>query len=787
MPKKKVFGAGVPVNEKTTFSVNFKNAGEILESINPLFSGSKMIQSQLLILALGIIARVDPSNFELVDKLELLRITEHVAKTGFEDFPSVNFQIIRFTDLFLSYCKPATFSLNSSLIKNFLAFFTQVEEKEQVPVYEKLGNLLNQGFFKQSCSFPAVKDLDLVSLIKFSTETIYNETDARFKALIEEATRMSFKYREKTKEAIAHQKNSLYNIVENVLKARNQKCVTPSGLSLLTLVYIFGGRSKLICNMFSSTGAKGTYNLVHDQILSNSKETSYKSCIDGVEVYYSFDNIQKLFAIHRLYSQNQNKAIARVATSVVKCYPDGLIRSSIQYLLENNPMKWLHTISIQKDKLEITEDLDKNVLQSMIKIRDEDMAIVLGRWDFDIQQAIEEVSKEVNDHGKDFIDELIDAEKKSKGRMCLNKHLNENCRGNQKYCRVCGETFIDNVASDDFPKTEEDFENDDNLSSVTIDNSSIPQSVFITPMDKKDKSKLFPKIRNHLNPNQPVYESEGCLYVNPNTFDRLVMVFEEIQKKTGTFENYTSSITVNDDDTLTVESWEITNVRSYILITVDGLPHKMAIDVLKHCYKCKECDRKINSLHDLNSHMKKYKHKTFFKRFSNIILKIGGLHLHMNMQRSFVSLNWNIDYSFICSSIGFQSPKAQLYQQKVQEMHKCLDTFNARRFAKIREYARKYVQSVKNKGKEEVLTAENFENWLKSEVKSKNFKLNVEIDKMYGTSLWLCLAAQRANYWKLFRAAVRVFSGLFHSNGNSFYSVIEIYDDKNGKWKQDFA
>ena len=48
---------------------------------------------------------------------------------------------------------------------------------------------------------------------------------------------------------------------------------------------------------------------------------------------------------------------------------------------------------------------------------------------------------------------------------------------------------------------------------------------------------------------------------------------------------------------------------------------------------------------------------------------------------------------------------------------------------------------------------------------------------MYGTSLWLCLAAQRANYWKLFRAAVRVFSGLFHSNGNSFYSVIEIYDE----------
>ena len=173
--------------------------------------------------------------------------------------------------------------------------------------------------------------------------------------------------------------------------------------------------------------------------------------------------------------------------------------------------------------------------------------------------------------------------------------------------------------------------------------------------------------------------------------------------------------------------------------------------------------------------MKKYGHKTFFKRFSNIILKIGGLHLHMNMLRSFVSLNWNIDYSFICSSIGFQSPKAQLFQQKVQDMHKCSDTFNARRFAKIREYARGYVKSIKNK--DELPSADKFEKWLKNDVKSNNFKLNVEIDKLYGTSLWLCLAAQRANYWKLFKASVRVFSGLFHINGNSFYSVIEIYDE----------
>ena len=57
------------------------------------------------------------------------------------------------------------------------------------------------------------------------------------------------------------------------------------------------------------------------------------------------------------------------------------------------------------------------------------------------------------------------------------------------------------------------------------------------------------------------------------------------------------------------------------------------------------------------------------------------------------------------------------------------------------------------------------------------FQLNVEIDKMFGTALWLCHAGQRANHWKSYRAAVKIFSGLFHVNGNSFYSIIDVYDE----------
>ena len=148
------------------------------------------------------------------------------------------------------------------------------------------------------------------------------------------------------------------------------------------------------------------------------------------------------------------------------------------------------------------------------------------------------------------------------------------------------------------------------------------------------------------------------------------------------------------------------------------------------------------------------------------------------MLRSFVSLSWDIDYSFLSNSIGFKSPKAQVFQKKVQDLHKGMDTFNARRPAKIKEYVRKflqYIETVKHDNTE--ANAKSFEKWLNTVVKNDNFLVNVQIDKYYGTSLWLCHAAQRANYWKLYRAAVRVFAGLFHANGNCNYSVIEVYDE----------
>ena len=129
-------------------------------------------------------------------------------------------------------------------------------------------------------------------------------------------------------------------------------------------------------------------------LLPNSTATSYKSCVDGVTVFYSFDNIQKLSKIWRVYGTQQDKSLAKVATSIIHCYPDVLIKSDIQYLLRHSPMLWLYKLELNKQTNVLQDTMDKNIIEKIIKLSDEDLDVVLGRWDFTIKLAIDAVKKE---------------------------------------------------------------------------------------------------------------------------------------------------------------------------------------------------------------------------------------------------------------------------------------------------------------------------------------------------------------------------------------------------------
>ena len=38
---------------------------------------------------------------------------------------------------------------------------------------------------------------------------------------------------------------------------------------------------------------------------------------------------------------------------------------------------------------------------------------------------------------------------------------------------------------------------------------------------------------------------------------------------------------------------DVNNVRSWVVVTLDGSPHKIGIYVIKHCFQCEECGREF--------------------------------------------------------------------------------------------------------------------------------------------------------------------------------------------------
>ena len=93
--------------------------------------------------------------------------------------------------------------------------------------------------------------------------------------------------------------------------------------------------------------------------------------------------------------------------------------------------------------------------------------------------------------------------------------------------------------------------------------------------------------------------------MNPNSFIRVKIVLEEILRLTKTDDKHSTLINIEDDNTVTVRVLDVKNMRSWVLVTLDGLPHKIAIDVIKHCYKCELCGKAEGKKSTLDRHIRR--------------------------------------------------------------------------------------------------------------------------------------------------------------------------------------
>ena len=278
---------------KSIHTVNFRDADEIL-TILESFRGNEAMEGHIAELYIKMQAILVDYDFTQKQKSDVLEFAiESLDEKENDD------EILLTSSRLFEKLSPGSGDKNAMIINQLLCFVCSLPSEEQISVYEGLGKELNDVLYEKTKESSPIKDIDLLELLNTSSKNLFENADYRLKAFISAAVKTDEQNNRNLESRNLKRMGFCSNIVENLYKARNLKFVSLSGLALQTLVYILSGRSKQTCNLFSSTGAKGSYRLVNEYVLPNSKETSYKNCADGVTVFYSFDNAQKLFKTWR--------------------------------------------------------------------------------------------------------------------------------------------------------------------------------------------------------------------------------------------------------------------------------------------------------------------------------------------------------------------------------------------------------------------------------------------------------------------------------------------------------
>ena len=134
---------------------------------------------------------------------------------------------------------------------------------------------------------------------------------------------------------------------------------------------------------------------------------------------------------------------------------------------------------------------------------------------------------------------------------------------------------------------------------------------------------------NH--PDHPVKVVAGDpIFVNPNSSDALKEVLRRVGKASDV-KRY------NPHDP---------QAREWLNITMDGLPYLVCRGVINDVLLCSECGEEVEkasvSEHCIKSHQGQQ--CSTVQEFDWVVLRIGKLHLEMNMARHFIDLNWDIIY-----------------------------------------------------------------------------------------------------------------------------------------------
>ena len=631
-------------------------------------------------------------------------------------------------------------------VERFYELFDLLNEDQQCELFSKFGFTINQSLYETSLIYSNQCET-FEDLSEEKKTKLFQEADPRLKYFLISATQTQRRVKDNLLE--------ISNIYESMVKARNKNFTSSAAIKEHMVAYISSGRSKYVSQIMSKLG-KGSFPLL-ENIIRQSELKCRFSAPDNVSVFVSFDNIQQLMKSNRVSTAEQEKVYAVVVTSILAVLPDGLTVDNIQFVAQNAPGVWNTEYMWHPDSKDIlVEKLDSDSLTKIIHVTSEDEAVLNEVWDRELQQELDDYYGEVDeDTLKDDIDIKIEVQSGKRRKVCREGHINEIKTERQKYCKEKScKALLEDAAA-----TEEEIEN----------NIETP-----APSHPEEKRRQYYMNVENIKSGEVKEVSMGAIGVNPNTSKRVTKVLDDILEKADMKNKYSCKLVIENED-IRKEIVGNDGERSWLLVTVDGVPYRQLISIIKNHHQCVQCGKKIKYLSELTDHMKSSGHNEFYQTYGNILMNIGNFHFVQAMLRSYTNLLWFIDTEELAKSLELTSPKALFMVHKVTDFRKCMDIIRSTRKAKLRELILPFIKHCISKNL--ICDINHFKLWKKTFVKNKTWLMIYEIEKNFGTSLLLYISGMRANNYPVMKAAKKCFSPLFHVNQNPIYSQLDIHSD----------
>lgn len=162
--------------------------------------------------------------------------------------------------------------------------------------------------------------------------------------------------------------------------------------------------------------------------------------------------------------------------------------------------------------------------------------------------------------------------------------------------------------------------------------------------------------------------------------------------------------------------------------------------------------------------------------FDWVLLRIGKLHLEMNMAKTFVNHNWDVFMSELARELGFLSEAAQKFVKKGSDHHKTMSFLKVAHLGFWHELLVPYVRS-RLAGGEEFSVNDFLYNWVVSVGwKNPNYRYIFNVTWTYLMAIQLLHVGVRRNNTEYIRAGHMAFAPLFHKNSASKYALIDLHD-----------